>query len=65
MSVSAPWNETQATKKSEAAVGVHPPAWVENTGRRNLVVGVACALMHIPTNCGQHKMNSHYAKNAN
>jgi len=64
MSVSVPWNETQATKISEAVVGVHAPAWVENTRGRNLAVGVACALMHIPTDCGQHKINSHYAKNA-
>jgi len=65
MSVSVPWNETQATKNSEAVVGFHAPAWVENTGGRNLAVGVASELMHIPTNCGQHKINLHYAKNTN
>jgi len=64
MSVSVSWNETKATTKSEAVVCFHAPVWVENTGGRNLSMGVTCALMHIPTNCGQHKINSHYAKNA-
>jgi hypothetical protein len=64
MSVSVPWNEINATKKSEAVVCVHAPAWVENTGGRNLAMGVACALMHIPTKCGQYKINSRYARNA-
>ena len=64
MSVSVPWNETKATRKSEAVVCVHAPAWVENTGGRNLAMGVACAFMHIPTKCGQRNINSHYTKNA-
>jgi hypothetical protein len=53
MSVSVPWNEIKATKKSEAVVCVLAPAWVENTGGRNIAMGVACALMRIPTKSGQ------------
>jgi hypothetical protein len=40
-------------KKSEAVVSVHAPAWMENTGGRDLAaVSVAFALVHIQTQCG-------------